>query len=266
MMMPKTYSSLPNFTFHDYQGLLESLLQVGYKFEFVKNLLPASSIDQSKKQIVYLRHDIDFHLNGVEKIALIENRLRICATYYVLLTEQYNVLHPRSLAVLEAILRLGHDIGLHYDLSIYPTDLPAAHARLRWEIDLLRRITGRDIKTIVTHQPFRGIPDPFRALDIYIHPHNSKYQENLTYISDSARSWRDENLLNCFKESRPQRLLLNTHPEFWLSDEMIKDRWVYSKSVMHPNINAIATDSLRAQEAVWRDHIATKLHDAREVK
>lgn len=265
-MMTKTYSNLPNFTFCDYQELLESLLAVGYKFELVKNLVQDTPIDQSKNHIVYLRHDIDFHLNGVEKIASIENRLGIYATYYVLLSEQYNLLHPRNLAILEDILRMGHDIGLHYDLSIYPTDVSAAHERLRWEIDLLQHITGHEIKTIVTHQPFRGIPDPFRAFEVYVHPHDPKYQSNLAYISDSARSWRDENLLNCFKESRPQRLLLNTHPEFWLSDEMMKDRWVYSASVMSPNITEIATNSLRAQEAVWRNHIATKLHDAREVK
>lgn len=248
---------LPNFTFESYQNLLVNLLNVGYRFRCLSDI-PHVSEDLT----IYLRHDLDFHLNGLARICELESHLQINATYYVLLTEHYNVLHPQNVRILRHIIACGHEIGLHYDLSLYPTTLEAAHQRLEWEISMLSEIVQTPIKTIATHQPFRGLPDPFRASNEYIHPHDERYQTNLMYISDSTRSWRDENLLACFSASPPQRLMLNFHPEFWLGDA-VQDRWTYAQEKMMSNINELSATCLNEQQKVWRGHIATRLHDQR---
>lgn len=267
-MSIKPISCLPDFTIKSYRELIAALLQSNYQFTLVRNLANDTlkpDLISSAHRVIYLRHDIDFYLNGVDQISRLEADLGVVATYYVLLTEQYNPLHPTNIKIIREMVSQGHEIGLHYDLTLYPTDLSAANEQLAWEADTLSRITKRPVTTIVTHQPFRGLPDPFRSQDHYVHPHDPRYQANLTYISDSARSWRDETLLKCFTDSPPQRLLLNTHPEFWLGHD-VQNRWVYSEEVMYPNITAISEKSLRDQQVVWQNHIATQLHDAREVK
>jgi len=250
---------LPRFSLDDYKALLNSLKTTGYEF---KPLTALTSYSGGK--VIYLRHDIDLHLAKIDQMAEVEMEIGCVATYYILLTGHYNVVYPENHNILLRLVEMGHEIGLHYDLGTYPDDYKKARARLDWEVSVLSRIVGKTVSTISMHQPHQGQPDPFRKLDEYINPHDLRYYANLLYISDSCRAWRDENLLTCFGLNPPERVMLLTHPELWF-DGSIVDRFVYLREILLKNSQS---QILRYVEEtvrnIWEQHLAPKLHDARE--
>ena len=71
-----------------------------------------------------LRHDIDFDLVLAEKMATIEYENDIHSTYFILVgCETYNILSSANREILFNILKLGHEIGLHFDPTFYPNDI-----------------------------------------------------------------------------------------------------------------------------------------------
>jgi hypothetical protein len=250
--------NMPSFDLQSYERLLNGFRNNSYKFRLVSEIR-----HEYGGRVVYLRHDIDLHLQGIERMPEIEAKNGIQATYYVPLTAHFNPLYPENRRVLRRIQDLGHEIGLHYDMTTYPTEEVEAKKHLDWEVNILSRITGKPVRTISMHQPHTGQPDPFRELDKYIHPHDPRYQNNLLYISDSCRAWRDESLLTCFSPNPPLRLLLLIHPELWLNGK-VKDRMKYLNQVLmknglHQHRNYF--DSVLRQ--IWMTHPAPKLHDKR---
>jgi hypothetical protein len=246
---------LPDFTFHSYKLLLEELRGAGYDFNLVKHMPLWDG-----KQTAYLRHDIDFHLIGLEKFAILEAEMGISSTFFVLLSEHYNILHPTNRRVLNTLIQLGHDVGLHYDLTTYPTNQDEANNHLEWEANLLSEVIGRPVCAITTHQPFRDLPDPFRSHYRFIHSHDPRNAQSLTYISESARAWRDENILLCFSSNPPKRLLLTTHLEFWMGAEN-QQREIYADRMMYDTMIALSSQSLHSQKQIWSQHPGVKFYD-----
>lgn len=252
--------ALPEFSLEDYGKLLASLKTRAYDSVIVSGMC-----DRSAGRVVYLRHDIDFLPDAAVAMAEKEAEFGFRASYYFLLSGPYNLLSTENRRVLARLIELGHEIGLHYDLASYPDDPREAATELDNEAALLERLCGQDIRTIVMHNPSLGGKDWFRQSDSYVHPHDPRYQDGLLYVSDSCRAWRDENLLRCFSETPPQRLLLLTHPEVWL-DGQIGNRQEYLEQVLAP----LCQEPLRHYfsnevSSVWRDHAGAQSHDARQL-
>jgi hypothetical protein len=251
---------LPEFTLRDYERLIVGLKQNGYEFRSVSEM-PGSIHTKS----VYLRHDIDLHIRGIDRIAEIEAAQGVRATYFVPLTLHFNPFYPENAQILRALVRLGHEVGLHYDLAVYPTDPTLARERLHWEASALSRVTDAPVRSICMHQPYLGLDDPFRHGDEFVNPHDQRNQEGLLYISDSCRAWRDEQLLQCFGPAAPRRMLLNTHPEVWFA-ETPSHRLEYLENCLIHQALAQHQDYFKAVAHVWRTHSAPQMHDARELR
>ena len=250
---------LPEFTLDDYTVLLHGLRKAGYE------LAPVGAMPEPVTMpTAYLRHDIDLHVTGVDAMAEREADLDAQATYYVMVSQHYNPGYPPNALVLRHIKDLGHEIGLHYDLSDYPSDAHAARARLDHELDYLQEIIGCVVTTISMHQPGLGGDDPFRHIEGFVHPHDPNLAADLLYVSDSCRAWRDESLLTCLRDAVPRRLLLLTHPEVWLAPEALS-RMEFLDTVLRANV-------LRQHEqfidevvrGVWERHPGPALHDRRQ--
>jgi len=178
-------SPMPNFTYSDYKNLLSGFQRNGF------NLCNISNFDKSPPKKIGLRHDVDFFLEGTLKIAEIENNLNISSTYYVLVNGYYNLLLEENKKIIFNLLEMGHEIGLHYDLSSYPTDYKNAYDQLIWEVKFLEKLARTHVTTIVSHQPFINFNDPFVSLSEYLNP---SVFTDIVYISDSCRAWRDDTL------------------------------------------------------------------------
>jgi hypothetical protein len=253
--------AMPAFGLTDFATLLDNLIGAGYVF------CPISSLRcDSGQRVVYMRHDIDFHLTDVDQMAAIESERNISSTYYVLLTQHYNPMSAYNRRILRRLADLGHEIGLHYDLMTYPQDLEAAQRHLDWEASMLASVTGSPVRSISMHQPFLGTPDPFRQLDQYVHPHDERCQQDLLYVSDSCRAWRDESLLACFSSDPPRRVQLLIHPELW-QDAGYQNRLRYLEHVVTPHVHSEARQFLEEKARhIWSTHPGAHLHDERERK
>lgn len=248
--------TLPGFSVPAYRAFLEAAQAAGVALAPVEDMPDWDGATRT----LYLRHDVDLHVPGIERIAAVETALGVRATYFVPLTLHFNPAYPPNREILRGLLGDGHRIGLHYDLQTYPWELEAAWAHLDFEVEYLGGIVGAPVESICMHFPWGGRDDVFRASDRYVHPHAF---EGVVYVSDSCRAWRDENLLGVLDPRGPRRLLLNTHPELWLGG-MDEDRYEFLRGTLHDN--TIAQHSsyvLDHMEPAWRAHPAPGLHDAR---
>lgn len=245
---------LPGFSLEDYRLLLESLLEAGYAVMPVKRMPePIAS------KTAYLRHDVDFHLFRQDEMARVDAECGIASTFFVQVDGYYNPALPENRAVMQAILDLGHEIGLHYDLRAYPPDRSAAREQLEFEVDYLARLVGAPIHSITLHEPSAQGEDYFRSCDEYVHPHDPRWGGGLAYISDSCRAWRDERLLQALQPDGPERLLLTLHGELWLVPG-VEDRIDYLHQVSIPHASYF-TDRYftRYMADVWLHHEAVRM-------
>lgn len=244
--------TFPKFTLAGYRNLMAALLERGAQVS------PMSKIKRPEANDIYLRHDVDLSLELALPMARVEKEMGVASTYYVLLSGPYNPLSKASISALLELTGLGHRLGLHYDLSLYPSESDEALEKLSREVELLAMISGSTVDTIVMHLPYRGHTDLFEASQRWINP--SFYQKNdaeLMYVSDSCRAWRDQALLHYLRrESSKSRLLLNVHPEVWLADKE-QHRLTYlegtlSQRLMDPMQRYLA-ETVRP---VWQSHPA----------
>lgn len=250
---------LPQFGLNEYKTLIEELKGNGYHFRPVSQL-PNPTAERE----AYLRHDIDFFLHEVDKMAEIEASLDVQAVYYILLSQPYNPLYCKNKKILRQIVSLGHDIGLHYDLSVYPRNLEESALHLKKEIALLSDIIEAPIKTIAPHLVYKNKQDPFLEFNDLINPYNTAYHQDLMYISDSCRAWRDESLLQCFTKDAPKRLMLTIHPELWLNSK-VKDRFDYlNTDFLEKSLHHYKEFLDKDVRGVWQEHEAPKLDAQRK--
>lgn len=239
---------LPPFTIDGYRNLLHAMKNAGFLIR------PISALPDRQENCVYLRHDIDFSLVLTTRIAEIEYAAGISATYFVLLCGPYNPFQEESVAAIKKIKGLGHEIGLHYDLTNWPKDRQVAQAKLNAEIQTLESLAETKINSIVMHQPSLGGEDYFAIEDgAWINPtYYQKSDPDLCYVSDSCRAWRDDSLVKFLHHELPQtRMMLNTHPESWLAEKRMH-RISYLTKVLAPAANQAANDYfLRTVKSLW---------------
>ena len=74
-----------------------------------------SKIETIEKRYVVLTHDNDDKLNGIIKMATIENELGIKATYNILHTSKIFDYSQKLIDIYKRLMDLGHNIGFHND-------------------------------------------------------------------------------------------------------------------------------------------------------
>jgi hypothetical protein len=248
---------LPVFSLSQYRAMLRRFKSAGYK------LLPVSAMERDRNEkAVYLRHDVDFSPVLARRMAAVEQEEGCRATYFFLLTGVYNLFERANKSALLDIVGAGHEIGLHYDLSHYPAGASNARKYLLFEVSALKEISKCPVRSVCMHMPSLGGADIFKETKDFIHPHSSRCQKDLVYISDSCRAWRDERLLDFYQENGPRRLLLNIHPELW-ADGTVKKRMDYLNVLCRFQTKIVEDFYLKYVKKIWTNHSGGKIHDAR---
>jgi hypothetical protein len=251
-LKPEKLTSLPEFSFADYERVVVSFLSAGYAAKPISEKANAAGI-------VFFRHDVDFFLHDWETIPEIENTYGIKATYYIL-PSSYNILSSKNRQLIKNIVALGHEIGLHFDPSQYPHVADLGRKQFEFEITVLEEICGQKITTVARHNVFRQKKAEFDFSD-YIDPWDDSFLEDMLYISDSVRAWRDETLLNCFGDNPPNQVQLLTHPELWLNGAC-QNRIAYLSKEIFPRLGLSAALKKNIVN-VWKGHAAGQMHDKR---
>jgi peptidoglycan/xylan/chitin deacetylase (PgdA/CDA1 family) len=251
--------AMPSFNLEEYGRLVAELRAAGYALGPVTSEASLGSAPR----MVFVRHDVDLHLRGVEQMARLEAEHDVRATYYVPLTLHFNLLYPENREILCEICACGHEIGLHYDAATYPSDPAAAQRHLEWEVALLSALCGAAVRTVCMHNPSIGGTDPFSESSSYVNPGSSFFQKDCLYVSDSCRAWRDDSLLRCFGDSPPRRVLLNAHPELWLRGD-VREPLEYVDKVLRVAGIQQNVEYFDAIRTMWVEHAARSRSAARE--
>lgn len=198
-------TQLPTFTLDGYAELLLRLKALGYA------LHPASDIARVTGRAVFLRHDVDLHLEGALDVAAVEGVLGARSTWYVGTRLAYNPAFEPNAEVIRALASHGHTVGLHY---------VGDQVRLESGMVTLEDITDVPVDTWVMHEPSSRAYDWHmrRGIATVGNPH----AYGLHYVSDSGMRWRDP-WIGALLAGEPERVMLNTHHEHWIGNGQRRD-------------------------------------------
>jgi hypothetical protein len=218
-----------DFTLSAYRKLLGDLLILGYS---VKGYADA---DPGQSHLI-LRHDVDMDLGAAVSMAELEAEIGVASTYYVLMrSELYNPASPRNSAAIQRLLALGHDVGLHFDASLYDDDHAVQTNAIISEREALTALSGVKVRSFSFHRPATsliGAPSPISDL---IAAYAPRFFDEFAYVSDSRGGWHYGHPLEHEKVKRRVGLHLLTHP-IW---------WVNNGDVPQTKLNQLVTDHTR---------------------
>ena len=243
-----------DFTFEIYKSLLKKLIS---KYEHIIMFKDYFYLSKKNKycSIVILRHDVDYTPECIMKMAEFENSLNIKGTYYFRIVPE--IFNER---IIEKILKLGHEIGYHYE----DVDLVTKNKSRKLEKDIGREgiidiayesfcenlekmRSVAEIKTICMHgSPLSKYDNKiiwekydYRKLGIIGEPYYDIDFNEFAYFTDTGRKWNGNNVnvrdkvKNNFNfqflntkdiinnmEQLPKRLMFTIHPERW-NDEFM---------------------------------------------
>ncbi len=211
-----------DFTLEHYRCLLQ-LAKKCYKFADYRN------IPFGEKFILW-RHDCDFSLNRAVKLARIEHEEGVKATYFLNPhCRFYNLLEAEQVVLVREILRLGHDIGLHFDAAFYNiTSETQLEEKLRWEAMLLKDIFGTSPAAFSFHNP-TSLYLSFEAESYgnLVNCYSKHFKTQVPYCSDSNGYWRFRRLYDVLKEGTDPCLQVLTHPGWWQDSPMPPRRRIF---------------------------------------
>ena len=204
-----------DFTEERYAEILD-LASSKFSFHLISQI-PETSIGTA-----LWRHDVDFSPQRALAMAKMESERNIVATYYVQPSSRfYSIFEPEIIAILREISAMGHEIGLHFDPSIYPKgDLVS---RLRLETNLLSDLSCSEVATFSLHNPTTYDTSIFSdiSVDGLINGTSPTLREHYTYCSDSNGIWRFTPLIDVLLEPSITSVYILTHPVWWTVDDMV---------------------------------------------
>jgi hypothetical protein len=198
------------FTYAHYR---ETLQAAGRRYAFIT--FPEAAAADAPARFLVLRHDVDFALDEALPMAEIEAALGVRATYFVLPHGPYNLFGPPACGLLQRILSLGHEIGIHYDVAFYAAEGEAALVR---EAAALETRFGAPIRVVAEHNPGRAPRPEGLSLASRLDAYAPEFTRDIKYVSDSCQFWREGCLCSLVAEERAPRVQVLTHPLWWSED------------------------------------------------
>jgi hypothetical protein len=172
-------------------------------------------------RFVIMRHDVDVDLHYAKELAELEASHGVGATYFVMLRNPlYNLFAPQSSKCLKIITGLGHQVGLHFDVSAYPDlDGPALLEAISHELAILKELAGASqvSKCVTFHKPSPHLLNTEISTDEFFSGYNRSFFRDIRYIADSGGNWREESMLDLIRAERSPKIQFNSHPVWWIA-------------------------------------------------
>ena len=159
-----------------------------------------------------LRHDVDLDIRPALRMAKIEHNLGISSTYFILISSDfYNPLSLPNRNRLKELVALGHEIGLHFDPTVYGETGPAQlQQKAEREASILAEASGSPVKTISLHCP--SIHGMFPLFSGFTNAYDPKFFRDDRYISDSCMNFRGKNPYEWAQLARNRTVQFLIHP------------------------------------------------------
>ena len=144
---PQSFYDIDDFTISKYTALLE-VAKLNYSFVLYEEVELADNF-------ILWRHDCDISLNRALHLAKIDRNANIRSTFFLNPhCEFYNLLEKSQSQIVEEIITLGHDIGLHFDAAFYDISSEGQLDLLvEREAEWLKNWFGIEIKVFSFHNP-----------------------------------------------------------------------------------------------------------------
>lgn len=203
---------MADFTLHGYAKILDEFSERGYSSRTFHDVKPNSAH-------LVLRHDIDYCINYAIPLAELEAKMGMCASYYVLLGgEFYNPASKAAKHTLRHLSELGHEVGLHFDASLYNQDLDSLNKACERECEELEFLLGMAVESVSFHRPAEALLGMDLPIGGRIHTYQRRFFSEIGYCADSQGRFRYGHPLKHEKVSRKEALQLVTHPVWWFAD------------------------------------------------
>ena len=203
-----------SFTEENYRDIL---MQTKKRYKFVDYVS-----DLTAKDVVLWRHDVDFTPHRALALAKIEKELDIKSTFFIQISSNfYNLFESEIKDIFYNIFDLGHDIGLHFDSTLYDIQcLDDFTLWLQYEKDILEGFFDKKVEVFSFHNPTVEILkyNDFKYIDM-VNTYSSEIKEGFKYCSDSNGYWRFDKLDDVVSDNH-ERLHILTHPIWWQGEFM----------------------------------------------
>ena len=218
-----------DFTFDNYKRLLQLAREQGFQFIFHKD-----EFVESRKDIIW-RHDVEFEPDLALKMAQIEHKEGVVATYFFQLhCPYYNILEPYYRDVFYQIKGLGHHIGLHFDSAYWGiNDENQLGHFIRLDKEYLEANLKVGIDTFSFHNttPFTQSCLEYQYGGL-INVYASYFKERYSYCGDSLGYWRFDRLEDRLKDETILHLQVLTHDANW-NAVALSPRERFSRTIRH---------------------------------
>jgi hypothetical protein len=227
-----------DFTLEKYGKILESIKKSNYRVYTVEDYLKREINDY--EDLIIIRHDIDARPQRALKMATMEEKYGVKATYYF-----RTVSEVFDKNIISEIHGQGHEIGYHYEaldtakgnigkaLDIIKSDLVEFNKICEIKTmcmhgNSLTKWDNRDLWKFDNFTDFGILGEAYLSIDF----------ENLIYISDSSRSWEkkykikdiwhnmnmlevkdSDHLANIIEIKRYNIIYLLIHPDQWSNNK-----------------------------------------------
>ena len=198
------------FTYNSYFNLIRSMKRTGYS-----TVTFADSGFCSIPKVI-LRHDVDISPIVAKEFAVQENAYGIRSTYFVMISSSfYNAFERDNDRAIVDIMNMGHEIGLHFDITKYKSqEEDELKEEIQNEMLLLSGITGKMPTSISWHIPskiYLGTTLEFLRKAGINNSYDPEFFEEYKYLSDSNMHWREDPVAYIDPIRYPKIQML-THP------------------------------------------------------
>jgi hypothetical protein len=205
-----------NFALDHYRECLLQAKKNDYTF-----ITMSQAFDESiQTKTMMMRHDVDHQLDLAMNMASLEKDNGVVSTYFFRISARnYNLFSWEGISTVKKILKMGHEVGLHYEKYINNNEVFTQY--MEHNLDILRLLFGENtFRCICPHEPSRSNKvDPIiiehlkKNKDVLYDAYDDKMFEEYKYISDSSCNWREGCLHHHI--GKHHKLYVLTHPVWW---------------------------------------------------
>lgn len=234
---------MSSFNLKSYKQLLANAKGSGYRFiSFADASIKSQNVskDSGGGGRILLRHDVDVDLAAATEMAQIEANLGIQSTFFFMWRSPcYNLMSRSNQSFAEAILAMGHSIGLHYDQGfddLHKLGSEETVESVNQQANWLETLLGCKVHAVSFHQPSTALLQAGVDCQTRINTYDKVILKDFRYISDSNRVFPlwinneficdpnevtstinsyDTALADCF----PEDIQLLIHPMWWVYDD-----------------------------------------------
>lgn len=243
-----------DFTIKTYQKLLNTLQWMGYMFQTFEEFV----VNGGHEKTVVMRHDVDRLPGNALKLAELENKMGVKASYYFRVVPQ-----TWKTEIIRQIVSMGHEVAYHYeDLTLSKGVYEQAINHFTEQLSRFREFYP--LRTICMHgSPLTKWDNrklwekyDYHNYGIIAEPYFDVDYKKVFYITDTGRSWNNTSvsirdtvssgfqikikstthMISLIRAgSMPGKIIINVHPQRWFNPG-----WGWMKELMMQNMKNVA--------------------------